>query len=169
MAHARFLAAGAMQDADLVRSARAGDTASLGILFERYRPHLLALAMSILGYRADAEDAVHDTFLTALARLGELIDPGAVGGWLHTTLRNRCLMQRRAAGRRVHATNADALLEAIPDEARVEDRIESRQLREWVWNALGQLPETARAAMLLRYFGSFESYEDIAAILGVPV
>jgi RNA polymerase sigma-70 factor (ECF subfamily) len=169
MAHARFLSAHASRDADLVRSARAGDAASLGILFERYRPHLFGVALSIVGYRAEAEDAVHDTFVTALTHLGELNDPAAVGGWLHATLRNRCLMQRRIKRRRAEVDAAEAALETIPDEARVEDRIESRQLREWVWNALGRLPEAMRTAMLFRYFGSFESYDEIATILGVPV
>ena len=169
MAHARFLSAHAAQDGDLVRAARAGDVTSLGILFERYRPHLLGLAVSLVGYRAEAEDAVHDTFVTALAHLDELNDPAAVGGWLHATLRKRCLMQRRAMQRRAEVDDADAVLEVLPDEARVEDHIESRQLREWVWNALGRLPEGVRTAMLMRYFGSFESYDEIAAILGVPV
>lgn len=169
MAHARFLRARAAQDAELVRAARAGDAGSLGILFERYRPHLLALAIAILGHRAEAEDAVHDTFVTALAQFAELNDPAAVGGWLHATLRNRCLMQLRTARRRAEVSGADAALETIPDEARVEAHIENQQLRDWVWNALGRLPGAVRATMLLRYFGSFDSYEEIAAILGVPV
>ncbi len=140
----------------------------LGVLFDRYRPHLLAQAMSLLGYRAAAEDAVHDTFVTALTHLSDLQDAAAVGGWLHTTLRNRCLMERRTAVRRP-AADVTASLEAIPDEGRVEDCIEGAQLREWVWNAIARLPEATRTAMLLRYFGSFESYEEIAGILGIPV
>jgi len=168
MAHARFLSAGALHDAELVRAAQAGDTTSLGILFERYRPRLLGLAISLLGYRAAAEDAVHDTFVIALTRLADLNDPAAVGGWLHTTLRHRCLMERRTARRRP-AVEIDAALEAIPVEGRLEDGIENAQLREWVWNALSRLPESVRAPMLLRYFASFESYEEIATILGIPV
>lgn len=169
MAHAHFLAIGAAQDAELARAARAGDPLSLGVLFERYRPRLHGRAVAILGYRPEAEDAVHDTFVTAMARLGELNDPAAVGGWLHAILRNQCLMVLRARGRRAEVSEADAPLEEVPDEALLEDRIESQQLRDWVWNALGRLPEASRIAMLLRYFGSFESYDEIATILGVPV
>lgn len=168
MAHARFLGTHALEDADLVSAARRGDTTSLGVLFSRYRAHLLGSAISLLGYRAAAEDAVHDTFVAALTHLDDLQDAAAVGGWLHATLRNRCLMERRAVMRRP-AADVTAALEAIPDEARVEDCIESAQLREWVWNAIGRLPEATRVAMLLRYFGSFESYEEISGILGIPV
>jgi Sigma-70, region 4 len=42
-------------------------------------------------------------------------------------------------------------------------------MREWVWTALYELPETLRVTAMLRYFGSFSSYEEISAILGVPV
>ncbi len=169
MARARFLAVEAARDADLVRAARAGDLCGLGALFERYRPHLLGRAMAILGYRPDAEDTVHDTFVTAMVRLGELNDPAAVGGWLHAILRNRCLMVLRTRARCAEASEAEVSLEDVPDEARIEDCIASQQLRDWVWSALGRLPEPSRTAMLLRYFGSFESYEEIAATLGVPV
>jgi len=170
MAHARLLAASAAQDGDLVRAARAGDPVSLGVLLERYRARLFGLAVTIVGYRAEAEDAVHDTFVTALARLGELNDPAAVGGWLHAILRNHCLMELRARKKRPLPTeDANLQLEEIAEDARVEDRIESEQLRDWVSSSLGRLPEAIRLTMMLRYFGSFESYDEIASILGVPV
>lgn len=165
MTNTRFHSESALQDAELVRAAQAGDTASLGILFGRYRAPLLGLAISLVGYRAAAEDAVHDTFVAALTRFGDLKDPAAIGGWLHAILRNRCLMERRTARRRPTAE----IDSEIPAEGCFEDCIESSQLREWVWNALSRLPETMRVAMLLRYFASFESYEEIAAILAVPV
>ncbi len=42
-------------------------------------------------------------------------------------------------------------------------------MREWVWTALSELPEVLRVTAMLRYFGSYSSYEEISAILGVPV
>jgi RNA polymerase sigma-70 factor (ECF subfamily) len=38
-----------------------------------------------------------------------------------------------------------------------------------VWTALSELPEALRVTAMLRYFGSHASYEEIGAILGVPV
>ncbi len=169
MVNRQRIAAPAASDADLVRAADAGDRISLGLLFERYRPRLYGAALRLLGYQSEAEDAVHDTFVTALAHLKELQDPGAVGGWLHAILRNRCLgeLRRRQVHREVD--NGDAILEAIPGEGSLEARIASRELREWVWNALALMPEAMRVTVLLRYFGSYHSYEDLAAILAVPI
>jgi RNA polymerase sigma-70 factor (ECF subfamily) len=68
-------------DADLVRAAQNGDTASLGILLERYRASLHGRALGILGLGPQAGDAVHDTFLVALRAIDRVREPAAVGGW----------------------------------------------------------------------------------------
>jgi len=65
----------ALDDAALVRCAQAGEVTGLGVLLERHRARLHAVAVSILGHGPDAEDAVQDTFVIALRRIGELRDP----------------------------------------------------------------------------------------------
>jgi RNA polymerase sigma-70 factor (ECF subfamily) len=164
MVQPRLTAAHAAVDGELVR---AGDSRSLGLLFERYRPRLYAVALTLLGHRAEAEDAVHDAFVTAIVRLPQLVEPQAVGGWLHAIVRNRCLMERR---RRAPITGLDdAGVGACAGDDGVERRIEQRQLRDWVWGALRRLPEAQRVTVMLRYFGSYDSYDEVAAILGIPV
>ena len=156
-------------DADLVLAARQGETEALGLLFQRHRARLHATALSLVGCGGEADDAVHDTFLTALTRLQELRDPAAVGSWLQTILRNRCLMELRRRRPQAGPEETERVFQDMPDETRVESLIESRDLRDWVWAALARLPEQHRATMMLRYFGSFRSYAAIAAILGVPI
>lgn len=87
-----------LSDADLVRAAQNGDPVSLGVLLERYRAALYGRALGILGHGAQAEDAVHDTFLVALRKIDGVREPAAVGGWLHAILRNVCLMRIRSGG-----------------------------------------------------------------------
>src|SRR3546814_5424178 len=65
--------------------------------FEQARPGLLGLAYRILGSRADAEDAVQDTFLKWQATGRDDIDnPGA---WLTTVCTRHCLDVLRSADR----------------------------------------------------------------------
>jgi RNA polymerase sigma factor (sigma-70 family) len=156
-------------DMRLVVEAKNGCAESLGLLFERYRPQLYASAVSLLGYTSNADDAVHDTFLTAIARLDQLREPAAVSGWLHAILRNRCLMERRQYRPQAGGLEAERHFRELPDEERIETGIERRELREWVWAALQKLPEAQRATVMLRYFGSCSSYEEVSSILGVPV
>jgi DNA-directed RNA polymerase specialized sigma24 family protein len=81
-----------LSDAELVRLARQGDISALGVLFERHRAPLYALALRILGHGPRAQDAVQETFLIALRRIDHLREPAAVGKWLRTVLHNTCLM-----------------------------------------------------------------------------
>lgn len=158
-----------ISESDLVRIAQAGDASSLGLLFERYRPRLYARALAMTGYRPDAEDAVHDTFLTALTRLGTLRDGAAIGSWLQAILRNNCLMTLRRRRKHAGPEESERCFSELKEEALVDSRIENQGLRDWVWAALEKLPEAQRATVMLRYFGSYNSYEELAAILGVPI
>ena len=65
-----------LSDAQLARAAQSGDAASLGVLLERHRAPLYALALRFLGYSSEAQDAVQDTFLTALRTIDRLARAG---------------------------------------------------------------------------------------------
>jgi RNA polymerase sigma-70 factor (ECF subfamily) len=150
-------------DAGLVHSALGGDVASLSALLDRYRASLYARALAYLGQPEDAADAVQETFLLALTRLGQVRDPEAVGGWLHAVVRSVCAMELRRPARRVTVVEIDNHVPAA------EDATEQLALRDWVWTALEDLPEPLRLVTLLRYFGRGHSYAEIAQLCGVPV
>ena len=156
----------APSDADLVAAARRGDASALGLLLERHRPHLYATALRLLGYRVDAEDAVQETCLAALRHIGTVRDPEAFGSWLQVVLRRACLQHaRRSRGERL----ADEIPEITDESATPEERLERLELREWIWGSLQRLAEPLRVTAMLRYFGSYDSYDELAAILGVPI
>lgn len=155
-------------DADLVFAAGRGDTAALGLLLEGHRARLNGQALALLGDPQDAADAVQDTFLIALRRLSELRDPTAFGGWLARIQRNVCLMRLRAARESPAEDVSDRLDRARPT-ASAEECVERLALCDWVWQALGELPEPLRVTAMLRYFGRQHSYQEIALITGVPL
>ncbi len=158
-----------LSDAELVRSAQGGDTTSLGLLLERYRAPLYGLALQILGHGPEAQDAVHDTFLIALRKIDQVREPTAVGGWLHTIVRNVCRMRLREGQGELLFEELPRCIESEASEVSVEESIDRLAMREWVWTALGRLPEALQVTVVLRYFGSHASYEEISATLGVPV
>lgn len=152
-------------DLDLVRAAQAGDTAALGTLLEADRARLYATALAILGDRAQAQDAVQDTFLVAVRRIQDLREPAAVGAWLQAIVRNACRMRLRAERERPGV---------IPEQAAghglaVDEALERMALRDWLWTALDALPPEVRATVMLRYFTRHVAYTEIAAVLGLPI
>ncbi|HEY0531425.1 MAG TPA: sigma-70 family RNA polymerase sigma factor [Actinoplanes sp.] len=147
-------------EADLVHAAQGGDAAALGAVLKEHEAGMRAVALSILGYGPDADDAVQDAMLTAVRRIGEVRDPLAVGAWLRTIVRNNC----RALSRRPAPAMPDMDDVPTPDEI-----LEKHALRDWVWHAIGELSEADRLVTLLRHFSGVTSYDQIAALCGLPV
>jgi RNA polymerase sigma-70 factor (ECF subfamily) len=150
-------------DGDLVRAARAGDASCLGLLLERHRADMWAVAVARLGHGPAAEDAVQDAMLAALASFGSLRDPEAAGAWLRAITRNACRMQVRKERPQV------PLDFDVPTAETVEDVLDRHALGDWVWHAIGKLSEPLQLVVVLRHFGSGHSYAEIAEICGVPI
>lgn len=155
----------AISDGDLRGLACTGDMGALAVLLERYRPSLYASAVALLQDREEAVDAVQETFLVALRRMGSLRDPKALGGWLHAVLRNACLMRMRRSRREVSIEELE-LSAAVPGP---EEALEWHASRDWVWTALDTLTPDDRLTLILRYFTRCCSYQAIAAVTAVPV
>jgi RNA polymerase sigma-70 factor (ECF subfamily) len=155
---------GGPSDVELVRSAQAGEVAALGLLLARHRADMRAVALGVLGYGPDAEDAVQDASLAALGHLGELRDPAAVGPWLRMITRNQCRARLRAVRPTGPLDESFAAAGPTPEQV-----VEGSALRDWVWHAIGELSEPLRLAVLLRHFSGATSYEQIAAACEVPV
>ncbi|MGQ9370742.1 sigma-70 family RNA polymerase sigma factor [Azospirillum sp. ST 5-10] len=138
--------------------------------FAEARPTLLGLAYRILGSRADAEDAVQDTFLKWQAADRAAIDNPA--GWLTTACTRRCLDLLRAAHRaRVDYVGAwlpEPVHTAVPTA--VDDAEDRRELAASLTTAfllmLERLAPKERAAFLLHEVFD-RPYPEVAAALGV--
>ena len=151
----------------LVRDAQAGDVAALGVLLDRHRAAMLAVALGVLGRPSDAEDAVQDAMLAALGRIQDLRDPRAIGSWLKMIVRNCCRMQIRA---NVPVPVDDQLpASRLAEAADPAVLLEDHAARDWVWHAVEQLSEPLRVVVLLRYFTGVMTYEQIGAVCGIPV
>jgi RNA polymerase sigma factor (sigma-70 family) len=156
-----------LSDVELVRFAMAGDATSLAVLLDRHRAGMQAVALGVLGYGPDAEDAVQDAMLVAMCRIDEVRNAAAVGPWLRAIVRNNCRMRLRAS-RPVPMADLEAFLLPTGGSPQ-EELLERRAQRDWIWHALGELSEPLRLVTLLRYFSDVSSYEQIAALCGVPV
>ncbi|WP_042416509.1 RNA polymerase sigma factor [Streptacidiphilus anmyonensis] len=162
-------------DEELTRRAQAGEAGALGLLLGRHQAPMRAVALSLLGYGPDAEDAVQDAALTALRRIGDVRDPAAVGPWLRAVVRNACRMRLRADRETpgldgldgLRALDRTALGGPAPD--RPDQIVDRHAMRDWIWGAVEQLPEQQRLVLMLRHFSGITSYQDIAAACEVPV
>ena len=139
----------------------------ISLTFEEARPKLLGLAYRILGSRADAEDAVQDTFLKwQAADCGEIGNPAA---WLTTACTRRCLDLLRAAHRSRVSYVGAWLPEPIhtPIDNEAETRLElASTLTTAFLLMLERLTPKERAAYLLHDIFD-RPYDEVAVVLGV--
>ena len=131
---------------------------TLGDLLETYGRELQAVAYLILRDRADAEDIVVETLLTAFERGGSIRDERALRAWLIRVATNHALGRRRRSSRVVR-------LEIVQDRAAVGDLGVDSSTRVVLLDGIADLPPQMRAAVVLRYYADL-SVEEIAATLG---
>lgn len=153
-------------DADCVRRVLAGDSAAFAGLVTRYRDRLGRYAVRMLGNRADAEDALQETFVRAYRSLGRCTDADRFGAWVFGILVNRCrtIGAQRARRERLQVTDESAVLRA----ATTDDPAGRQALREAISAALARVPALLREAFLLKFVEEL-SYEEMAEATGASV
>jgi len=162
-------------DRALVERMALGDERAVGPLYDRHGAVLFALALRIVGERADAEEVVMEAFAQAWREAARFeSDRGSVGAWLATIARSRALDYVRARGRRWRITG-DAV-RAEPEGAPAMGSIgenpatmpELDERRHRVRAALDRLPAEQRHAIELAFYEGL-SQSEIAARLETPL
>jgi RNA polymerase sigma-70 factor (ECF subfamily) len=157
-------------DEVLLQRVRGGDITAFDLLYERHATRLFAYVRAVVGDRRDAEEVLHDAFLSALRDPTATFDrEGSFRAWLYRVARNQALNRKRATGRRELAVGSgpgDAIgrpeADAAPDHA-----LEARQLEAALAVALEKLPRTLGELWHLRASGL--SYEQIASVIDAPI
>ena len=131
---------------------------TLGDLLEVYGRELQGVAYLILRDRAEAEDVVIETLLTAFDKGGSIRDERALRAWLLRVATNHALGARRRSSHIVR-------LEAVPDLRGDHDPGGDITMRLVLLDAIAGLPLQMRAAVVLRYYADL-SVDEVAAALG---
>lgn len=134
------------------------DPETIGELYARYAPVMMRVAYHLTGSRADAEDVLHDVFLTLPDALRRYEERGRLEGWL-VRLTARAALTRGRRQRRAAETPIDnkAIVGAPTDAEHVD-----------LQSALRALPSSLRAVVVLKEIEGY-SHAEIAKILGISV
>jgi RNA polymerase sigma-70 factor, ECF subfamily len=160
-------------DARLMQRIAQRDHQALGELYDRFSGPLFATALRILRDSSEAQDVVHDAFVT-LWEKAEAFDTarGSAFSWAVTLVRNRSIDLVRMRRRR-----AELLAKSVPDDlGYIEDAATSRggetaavhDEARAIRAAVGTLPLEQKRALELAFFGGF-TQEEIAQKLAEPI
>lgn len=154
-------------DAELVRLAQGGDSASFGTLYERYFDKVYSYLAFKLGSPSDAEDVAEQVFLKALESLGGYKWTGVpFQAWLFRIAHNMLVDALRRRTRRPsepleHASYVSDERRAADPEAMLADKV----TREGLLVAIERLTELQKQVISLKFAGGLSNAE-VARLMG---
>ena len=158
----------------LLDQARAGDRQALNRLLAGVRPRLLAVALRIMHDRDDAEDVVQESLIKVCRNITRFEGRSAFTTWLHRIVVNTSLDRlRRPELRRdrvAETEEGETRPEAVSavNEETPEQLYNQAEAGAVVQGAIARLSPVHREVLALRELDG-ESYQDIAAIVRIPV
>lgn len=123
---------------------------------------VFSLAVRFLRDREGAEELAQDVFLQLYKQIRQIESPAHATSWLRRAICHRCIDEARK--RRLRPRIA---LEDVPEPAS-ESRNADPFLNERLRRLVGDLPESARMVVLLRYQEDLDP-SDIAGMLNMPI
>ena len=150
---------------DIVEEIRRDRESGAKRLVSEYRAGLLTLALRFCNDASDAEELVNRTFAEVVANIDRYAEQSAFFGWMCQILSH---LHSNDCRRKAHA---DTIYPGdVPDVADgdAQNAIFSNLDHEFLRNAIEQLPEDIRKAVVLHYFVEMP-VREVARVLSTPV
>jgi RNA polymerase sigma-70 factor (ECF subfamily) len=163
----------------LVRRCIAGDAAAWEEIVQRYHRRIYNICYRFTGTGNDADDLTQEVFIKMYRTLNTYdVDRGAFMTWVTTVTRNLLVdhFRKTRQDRLTDSLDTTAsdhedslpLGDRIPDRGPSPDtKVQSREAKEAVHEALQRLSPELREAVILRDLQDFD-YREIATVLKVP-
>jgi RNA polymerase sigma-70 factor, ECF subfamily len=157
-----------LTDEEVVNRVRAGETALYEVIMRRYNQRLYRIARAILHNDAEAEDVMQDAYVRAYTHLGQFAARSPFSCWLTRIAVNEALARRRSSKQHqeVDATEFDGeiSMQDLYKSPDPEQNASSAQLREFLEQAVLDLPEQYRTVIMLRDIEELSTAETADAL-----
>lgn len=153
---------------DLIDAIASGDVDAFERLVRRYRNPLLNFICRYLGDRPTSEDLTQEVFLRIYRAAGRFEPRTKVSSWVFRIAYNLAMNELKRRRRFLALReDIDGTEVQVMDDGSLRER-ESIDMKEEIATAMAGLPESQRAALLLRVNEEM-SYREIADVMGLSV
>jgi len=159
----------ALAERALIKRARKGDQVAAKRLVEAHQQRLFAFVWRIVRNWHEAEEICQEAFFRAFAHLHEFDETYRFSTWLFTIAYRLSLNRVRKAVPVAADLDANRLpsdQQGVPES--VAQTEEAARLKSLVWEAVDQLSEPQKAAVML-YYREGMSCQQISEVMGIPV
>jgi RNA polymerase sigma-70 factor (ECF subfamily) len=154
------------EDTRLIWRLKRGDKQALRRLYEKYKDKLLAIAVSLLNEAGEAEDILHDVFVSFAAGVRGYQLRGSLENYLITCVVNR--VRDRYRRKRYEVIEIPRLGRISSDSQRPEQSVIFSEQTQLLRDALARIPFEQREVIVLHLKGGMK-FREIAATQGVPI
>jgi len=158
-------------EAELVRRAQTGDAEAFADLVAEHQRFVYNVALRAVNDAHEAEDVAQEAFVRAWLALPNFRRQAQFRTWLYRIVTNLCCNRLPRLRRELAALGAEAADEKyapVDERANPAYDVEADERRAFLHQRIAALPESYRLLVSLRYQQEL-SYEDIAAVLGLPL
>jgi RNA polymerase sigma-70 factor (ECF subfamily) len=153
---------------DLLASVAEGDMGSFEELYQRYEKRVFQYICTLLRDRTAAEEVVADTMLAVWRGAGSFSHTSRISTWILGIARHKALDAVRRNARRQQDVELDHAADLAQPNTCPIDQIQRDQLAVVTQQAMNRLSQDHREILRLVFYEDL-SYEDIAALLDIPV
>ncbi len=159
----------------LIRRCKNNEREAFDALLKRYEKQLYGICYSFTLNKEEALDTLQEVYLKVFRSIKNFEETRPFYPWLKKIAVNTALNHRRD-GRKYRCFSLDEsgpdgggiLLETVCSGDNVEEEVLARETEALLIKFIGELPETHRMALTLRYREKM-SYEEIAAAMNLPL
>jgi RNA polymerase sigma-70 factor (ECF subfamily) len=158
----------ALTDEEIIARVQAGERALYEIIMRRYNQRLYRVARAILHDNAEAEDVMQDAYVRAYTHLDQFAGRSAFSTWLTRIAVHEALTRLRSRNRhpQVDVTEYDGeiSMKTSSNSLDPEQSASTGQLREFLEEAVLNLPESYRTVIMLRDIEELSTAETAEAL-----
>lgn len=157
------------EEARAIRAVLGGDISRFEDLVRANEKMVYNLCLRMLGDEQDALDASQEAFFKAYRSLGSFRGGSLFSTWLYRLASNVCLdmLRKRPATEELSLEDEDEFDRLFRDpRPSPQQELERKEVRQTVAEALKELPDEFRQAVVLRDVNGL-SYEEIGRITGL--
>lgn len=153
------------EDLILVQETLKGNVQSFEALLNKYELIILKFIYSMIRDKETAEDITQDVFITVYNKLDTFDSRYKFSNWIMRIARNKCIDYIRKI-KKSKELNIEDCISIKSRETSPEERLEYKEIRDFIVNKINSLDNVDKQIILLRY-SQKATFNDISKILDI--